>query len=161
MSSKSLVLALVATAVAAGSAYADPAGPITPISARLAAKAVLAALTTCAEEGYRVTVTIVDREGVTRAQLVGDGAGPISITTSRRKAYTSAALGVNTVAYGKLVSKYTGPPIDPELVTFAGGLPIVSHGAVIGGIGVGGAYREEQDEACAQAGLDAVKDLLN
>jgi len=161
MSPKSLLLAFIASAAAGGAAYADPAAPITPIPARLAAKAAVAALTTCAEEGYRVTVTIVDREGITRAQLVGDGAGPISISTSRRKAYTSAALGVSTVEYGKLVSKYPGPPVDPELITFAGGLPIVSHGAVIGAIGVGGADRAELDEACAQAGLDAIKDLLN
>jgi uncharacterized protein GlcG (DUF336 family) len=160
MSLKHVVLALVATTMAGGAAYAEPAGPIITISAQLAVKAAVAALTNCSNKGYRVTVTIVDREGITRAQLVGDGAGPFSITTSRRKAYTSAGLGLSTGVLEKGPA-YTGPPIDPEFITFAGGLPIVSHGAVIGAIGVGGADHSDKDEACAQAGLDAIKDMLN
>ena len=161
MHPKLSILAFVAAAAAGGAVYAEPAGPIPPVNARLAVKAAVAALTTCSDQGNRVTVTIVDREGVTRAQLVGDGAGPISISTSRRKAYTAAALGVSSAGYGKLVAAYVGPPIDAELIPFAGGLPIVSHGAVIGAIGVGGADRPDRDEACAQAGLDAVKDMLS
>ena len=119
------------------------------------------AVVACADRGYRVTATIVDREGVTRALLVGDGAGPIAISTSRRKAYTAAALGVSSAMYGKLIVGYAGPPIDAELIPFAGGLPIIRHGATIGAIGVGGADLPDKDEACAQAGLDAVKNLSN
>jgi uncharacterized protein GlcG (DUF336 family) len=159
MSFKHLVLALAATATAVGVADAETAGPIPQLSWQLAVKAAVAALTTCSGQGYRITVTIVDREGITRAQLVGDGAGPISISTSRRKAYTAAALGISSGELAK-VPWPAGPPIDPELIIFAGGLPIFSHGAVIGAIGVGGADRAEKDEVCAQAGLDAIKDLL-
>ncbi len=49
----------------------------------------------------------------------------------------------------------------PGIVTFAGGLPIVTaKGEHIGAIGVSGASAD-QDEVCAQAGLDAVKSELN
>ena len=48
----------------------------------------------------------------------------------------------------------------PGIATFAGGLPIMTgSGAQIGGIGVSGASADE-DEQCAQAGIDAVADML-
>jgi len=47
----------------------------------------------------------------------------------------------------------------PGIIAFAGGLPIMGAGAHIGGIVVSGGTADE-DEACAQAGLDAVKDML-
>jgi glc operon protein GlcG len=48
----------------------------------------------------------------------------------------------------------------PGTATFPGGLPILTaSGKHLGRIGVSGASAE-QDEACAQAALDAVKDVL-
>jgi glc operon protein GlcG len=48
----------------------------------------------------------------------------------------------------------------PGIVTFAGGLPIITVNKMqIGGIGVSGGS-SDQDEQCAQAGLDAIKDDL-
>ena len=49
----------------------------------------------------------------------------------------------------------------PGIVAFAGGLPIMTEGKMhIGGIGVSGGT-SDQDETCAQAGLDAIKDSPN
>ena len=46
------------------------------------------------------------------------------------------------------------------LVPFAGGLPIrTDKGDLLGAIGVSGAS-SDQDEECAQAAIDAVRDLL-
>jgi uncharacterized protein GlcG (DUF336 family) len=39
----------------------------------------------------------------------------------------------------------------------AGGLPIEAAGNIVGAVGVSGAATGEQDEACARAGLDAVR----
>ena len=156
------VLAAMAL-VAPSAAPAAEIGPPGALPARLAIKAAEAALNACSADGYRVSVSIVDREGVTRVLLVGDGAGPISVTSSRRKAYTAAALGVST---GDM-QRQPPPPgggavqLDPEILPLAGGLPIRRHDAVIAAIGVGGADRSDKDEACAQAGLDAIKDQLN
>jgi uncharacterized protein GlcG (DUF336 family) len=47
----------------------------------------------------------------------------------------------------------------PGVVTFAGGLPILVGGVQVGGIGVSGGSPDE-DEQCAAAALDAVKDAL-
>ena len=48
----------------------------------------------------------------------------------------------------------------PGLITFAGGLPVMTaNKAHIGGIGVSGGTAD-QDEECAKAGLDAVQNDL-
>jgi glc operon protein GlcG len=53
-----------------------------------------------------------------------------------------------------------GLALVPGIVAFAGGLPIMAEDKVhIGGTGVSGGT-SDQDEICAQAGIDAVKDSL-
>jgi len=46
--------------------------------------------------------------------------------------------------------------MNPEILILGGGLPIDIGGDVVGGIGVGGAPGAHLDDACAQAGLDAI-----
>lgn len=162
VSTQALVLLLASAAWLAPTAGAL-AEPTPPLAETLAVKAAQSALGACESQGLRVSVSIVDREGVQRILLVGDGAGPIGVATSRRKAYTAAALGIST---GDM-QRQPPPPgsanlqIDPEVLPLAGGLPIRRGDVVIAGIGVGGADRSDKDEACAQAGLDAIKDHLN
>jgi uncharacterized protein GlcG (DUF336 family) len=48
----------------------------------------------------------------------------------------------------------------PGFIILAGGLPVSSGGAVVGGIGVGGAPSGAIDKTCAQAGLDAITGSL-
>jgi uncharacterized protein GlcG (DUF336 family) len=53
-----------------------------------------------------------------------------------------------------------GSSFDPEFISFGERIPIRRHNVVIGEIGVGGADRGNSDtpnEACAQAGPDAIK----
>ena len=42
-----------------------------------------------------------------------------------------------------------------------GGLVIEAGGTLLGGIGVSGAPGGDKDEACAKAGLDAIRDSLD
>ena len=46
--------------------------------------------------------------------------------------------------------------MDSRLVIQAGGLPVKIGGALVAGIGVGGAPSGAIDEKCARAGLDAI-----
>ena len=46
--------------------------------------------------------------------------------------------------------------MDSRLVIQVGGLPIEIGGALVGGIGVGGAPCGAIDETCVRAGLDAI-----
>jgi uncharacterized protein GlcG (DUF336 family) len=49
---------------------------------------------------------------------------------------------------------------DQQLVTAAGGLPIKVGNDTIAAIGVSGAPGGDKDEACAQSGLDKIKDSV-
>ena len=83
-----------------------------------------------------------------------------SIEIALLKAGTSAGLPFPTKQIGEIAAKVPGIAFVPGIVTFEGGLPIMTgDGKHIGSIGVSGASAE-QDGTCAQAGLDAVKNDL-
>jgi uncharacterized protein GlcG (DUF336 family) len=46
--------------------------------------------------------------------------------------------------------------MNNDVLFLGGGLPIEIGGEIVGGIGVGGAPGAHLDDACAQAGLDAI-----
>ena len=57
-------------------------------------------------------------------------------------------------------STVPGVALVPGIIAFAGGLPVMTDDKVqIGGIGVSSSCAN-QDETCAQAGIDAIKDAL-
>src|SRR3989454_1635159 len=58
----------------------------------LANKAAAAAQEKCKQDGYRVSVAVVDRAGVLKVLMRGDGAGPHTTNSSSKKAYTAASL---------------------------------------------------------------------
>jgi uncharacterized protein GlcG (DUF336 family) len=139
-----------------------PTEKVLPLS--LATEAAGAALGACEKQGYRVSVAVVDRAGVVRVLMRGDGAGPHTADSSSRKAYTAASLGRPT---GELVMAVSGNPaneglrnMNEKILILAGGLPVKAGEEIVGGIGVGGAPGGEKDESCAQAGLDKIKDRL-
>jgi glc operon protein GlcG len=118
------------------------------------------------EKNWKMNVSVVDSganeiffERMNGAYL---GSGQVA----RLKAKTSANFPfptrfVEELAYGKDHKGGTVPGIVevPGIIAFAGGLPIMGGGAHIGAIGVSGGTAD-QDEMCAQAGLDAVKEML-
>lgn len=135
-----------------------PKESLLPLS--MATKAVQTALEACKKDGYRVSVSIVDRAGVLRAMGRADGAGSHTVDSSRKKAYTAASLRRPTTELAELIAKVQTlqslREMNPEILILGGGLPIDISGDVVGGIGVGGAPGAHLDDACAQAGLDAI-----
>jgi uncharacterized protein GlcG (DUF336 family) len=134
------------------------------LTAALAVEAAQAAVAACKAQGYNVTVTIVDRTGMPKIVLVGDGARPLTLEVTRRKAYTSAMQRVSTGDFTKRVATpgaFNPGQFDPQLTTGQGGLPIKVGDDTIGGIAAAGAPGGDKDEACAQAGLQKIKDGLN
>jgi len=125
-----------------------------------AQKAVIAALESCKKDGYRVSVSVVDRAGVLRAMGRADGAGSHTVDSSRKKAYTAASARRPTSELADLITKVPSlqalRDINGEMLILGGGLPIELGGEVLGGIGVGGAPGAHLDDACAQDGLDAI-----
>ena len=134
------------------------------IGAGLAQEAVAAAVAECLSKGYRVSAAVVDRAAQLKAQLRADGAGPHTLDSSRKKAFTSATLRAPTTALLELVQKNPGAqtlPLMEGVLILGGGLPIRAGNDVVGAIGVGGAPGGHLDDACSQAGIDKIKDRLN
>jgi uncharacterized protein GlcG (DUF336 family) len=126
----------------------------------MATKALQASLEACKKDGYRVSASIVDRAGVLRAMGRADGAGPHTVESSRKKAYTASSVRRPTSELAELIAKMPAlqslRDMNPEILILGGGLPIEIGGEVVGAIGVGGAPGAHLDDACAQAGLDAI-----
>jgi uncharacterized protein GlcG (DUF336 family) len=139
-----------------------PVEKVLPLS--LATEAAQAALAACEKEGYHVSVAVTDRAGLVRILIRGDQAGPHTLDSSFRKAYTSASLGRPTAELVKTLSNNPAAEglrnMNEKILILAGGLPLKAGEELIGGIGVGGAPGGDKDEACAQAGLDKIKDRL-
>ncbi|MES9899126.1 MAG: heme-binding protein [Sedimenticola sp.] len=116
------------------------------------------AVDACRKEGIQIAVTVVDRNGLVQAVLRDTIASPVTLKISHQKAYTAANFNAATSA----MSDRAGTPIGrvEGLVMSAGGLPIQAGGALLGAVGVSGAPSGVTDEACAQAGIDAVIDDL-
>jgi glc operon protein GlcG len=111
-------------------------------------------------EGWKIIIAIVDDGGVLKHFTRMDDSFLISVEISQMKANTSAGIPFSSRKFGEIAQAVKGIEFTPRTATFPGGLPIVTaSGRHIGGIGVSGASGD-QDEACAQAALDAVKDLL-
>lgn len=123
-------------------------------------KAIQAALDACKKDGYRVSVSVVDRAGVLRAMGRADGTGPHTVDSSRKKAYTAASVRRPTSELADLAAKVPTlqalRDMNSEILILGGGLPIEINGEVVGGIGVGGAPGAHLDDACAQEGLNAI-----
>lgn len=126
----------------------------------LANKAMRAAVEACTQDGYRVSVSLVDRSGVLRVMGRADGAGPHTVDSSRKKAYTAVSVRRPTSELADLITKVPTlqslRDMNAEILILGGGLPIEIGGEVVGGIGVGGAPGAHLDDACAQAGLSAI-----
>ncbi|MCU1302377.1 MAG: hypothetical protein JWQ87_2661, partial [Candidatus Sulfotelmatobacter sp.] len=80
---------------------------------------------------------------------------------SRRKAYTALTFKRPSAETAKAwASAATPPPVIEGTVGAAGGVPIKASNDVIGAIGVSGAPGGDKDEACAEAGIAKIEDLL-
>ena len=123
-----------------------------------------AALAACRERGFQVAVAVVDRFGVTQVVLRDRFAGPHTVPTATGKAWTAATFRTNS---GELAAM-TQPGMPqagvrnlPGVVALGGGMMIEAGGSLIGAVGVSGAPGGDADDACAKAGIEAVRDKLD
>lgn len=146
-------------ALAAAGAFAQQAK--TTISLDTAKKAAAACEALAKKEGWNMITAIMDDGGNLKYLSRMDNAFLGSIQIAQLKANTSASFPFSTRQVGDIAQKYVPGIVHvPGVVTFAGGLPIVTaKGEHLGSIGVSGASAD-QDEQCAQAALDAVKSDL-
>lgn len=157
-------LALAALLVASSSAYsADATFNVKLLTPETALKAAQAALKKCRDNGFQVTVAVVDRMGVVQVLLRDRFAGPHTPRTARGKAWTAVSFRTNTSALADLTQAgkpQSGVRDIPGVVMIGGGLMIEASGSLVGGIGVSGAPGGREDDNCAAAGIAAIREDL-
>jgi len=152
----------LAAVLAAGASTALAQQQQTALGLDAAKKMAAACETLAAQQGWKMITAIMDRGADLKYLSRMDGAFLGSIEIAKLKANTSANFPFSSRMLGEIAQqRVPGIVHVPGLVTFPGGLPIVTaKGEHLGSIGVSGATGD-QDEQCAQAGLDAVKGELN
>lgn len=119
----------------------------------------------CRADGFAVTVTVLDRAGLTKIVLRDDGANPHTVENSMRKAFTSLTFRRPSGEWGRqnvANPASVGALHLDRVTTLEGALPIRVGNEVIGSVGVSGAQGGDKDAACAQAGIDRIaKGLSN
>ena len=146
-----------------------PAGPyhyVLPLE--LAQEAATEAVRTCRLQGYRVTATVVDMDGIPQVVLRSDGATVHTRQSSFEKAYTVVTLGpeFNFDTSGALFELVKTNPYAPRLaqvshvMALPGAVAFHADGAIVAALGVGRAPGGDKDEVCARAGIAKVADRL-
>ena len=131
------------------------------ITLELAQTIANAAIAQCRSMGYKISVTVVDREGLPIVMMRDDGAGLHTPEGSDRKAYTARAFSQPSAAFVKRLQdspETVGSRHYSRVLALAGGLPIKVGDEIVGAVGVSGTPGKDDD--CAQAGIDKVADQL-
>ena len=126
-----------------------------------ALKAAQAALKKCRDSGYQATIAVVDRMGVTQVLLRDRFAGPHTVDMASAKAWTAASFRFSTAQLEDATQAgkpQSGIRNRPGVAAVAGGLTIEAGGSLLGAIGVSGAPGGREDEACAAAGIAAIRE---
>jgi uncharacterized protein GlcG (DUF336 family) len=121
------------------------------------------ALDDCRGRGYQVTVAVTDRFGVTQVVLRDRFAGPHTLTTAAGKAWTAVSFRAHTsdlVAISQPGMPQSGIRHLPQAVIVAGGRMIEAGGSLLGAVGISGAPGGAEDDKCAQAAIEAMRDKL-
>ena len=126
-----------------------------------ALKAAQAALAKCRASGYQATVAVVDRMGVVQVLLRDRFAGPHTPDMAIGKAYTAASFRTNTTELADATQPgrpQSGIRNRPGVAAVGGGVKIEAGGSLLGAIGVSGAPGGREDDACAEAGIAAIRE---
>ena len=120
-----------------------------------------AALAACKQKGFNTAVAVVDRAGQVMVILRDERATAQQAEMARRKAYTARMFRTTTLEFQKRTSDPAYAPQRelPDILALGGGAPIQVGDDVIGGVGSSGS-NQENDDACAKAGVAKVADLL-
>jgi glc operon protein GlcG len=132
-----------------------------PLTLEQSQTLIAAAQENAVENGWNVTVAVVDEGGLLKALGRMDGAPPLSAQIAEAKAVGAAlwhrdgdelaAVQADRATFFAQVSQLPRVPIIP-----ADGSAVIRHGgAVLGAVGVSGAQSPE-DRECAEAGIRAV-----
>jgi uncharacterized protein GlcG (DUF336 family) len=132
--------------------------PRKDLSANMALTVAATTLEICTKQGYRISVTVVGRNGEVLVQIRGDNAPPHTMENSMRKAYTARTLRVPSGDLERRVKENPQFALAnlTNMIANRGALPIKVGEDTIGAAGASGAPGGDKDEACVQAGIDKI-----
>ena len=144
-----------------GLVHADGTFTVKVLTPETALKAAQAALAKCRAGGFQVTVAVVDRMGVVQVLLRDRFAGPHTTDMASAKAYTAVSFRTDTTELAD--ASQPGRPQSgirnrPGVAAVGGGMKIEAGGSLLGAIGVSGAPGGREDDACAAAGIAAIRE---
>lgn len=152
--------AIVSLLAMTSAAVAQPPGgrpappPPSLISYEQAATAMAAAEAHARENGWPMTIRIVDQnDNVVMVHRMQD-ANPFTAMIAERKTLTVIGSKMTSADYGTRVQAGEIDEIE-NAVTFGGGVPIYLNGELIGAIAASGA-RPDEDEDVSRAGVEAI-----
>lgn len=148
-----LMAACLVSSVASAQALVTERG----ISVNAALDLATAALERCRADGYKVTITVLNRHARTAIVISDDGVNPHTVENSMRKAYTAFTTRTATAEMAKRSQPgLSGFMLLDKITPIEGGLPIFAGKELVGAVGVSGAPGGEKDAACAQVGIDKI-----
>jgi uncharacterized protein GlcG (DUF336 family) len=131
------------------------------LSLALAKAIAEATLAECKSKGFNTAAAVVDRSGQVLVLLRDEKATAQVLEMARRKAYTARMFRMTTLEFQKRTSDpaYAAQRNVSDILALGGGVPIQAGTDVIGGVGSSGS-NQQQDDACAKAGIAKVADQL-
>ena len=141
----------------------EPLVKFTILSLDTALELATKTLKYCQANGFQIAVAVVDRFGNTQVILRDRFAGPHTVETARRKAWTAASFKTDTLELSKLTQ--AGESLSPirfvaGALMAGGGVQVKSAGSIVAGIGVSGAPGGELDDTCARKGIESIIEKL-
>jgi len=162
MRAAAVVAVVIAAALSADVAFAQGVVMQKNLSMAMAKTIAEATIAECASKGFNTSAAVVDRAGQVLVALRNEQASIQTMEMARRKAYTARMFRSPTSEFQKRTA--ADPTLLPQrdvadILALGGGMPIQIGNDFIGGVGSSGSS-QEQDEACARAGIAKVAHLL-
>jgi uncharacterized protein GlcG (DUF336 family) len=161
MSSKLKFLGVIAAAAVLSSSAQAQLANERNLTLAMAQAIANGAMEKCKSMGFRISVAVLDRDGLQLVMLRGDGAGLHTPEGADRKAYTARTFRAPSADFLKRMQRDPAAHASEEytrVLALAGGLPIKVGDDVVGAVGVSGSPGKDDD--CSQAGIDKVADQL-
>jgi uncharacterized protein GlcG (DUF336 family) len=106
-----------------------------------------------------LAMCVVDAGGHVIAEQRMDGAALGALRLAEGKAYTAVLWGTRTGDFTQSTqpggADWGWNTTDPRVVVYAGGIPLLTDGALVGGLGASGGAADD-DEACVVAAAQAL-----
>jgi uncharacterized protein GlcG (DUF336 family) len=116
----------------------------------------------CASGGFYIGASVIDTSGQPRATVEAEGSDGGHVYVAVRKALVALNLKMpsSKAAAAVQTDKTLLARVTPNMFVMEGAVPIMAGSEIIGAIGASGAAGGNQDEVCAIAGLNKIKDRV-